>query len=68
MNSTIKGPKNSGIHIDHWVDGENIIHTFYEPIYPGQPNLNSFTDHLGTNETPAAEEENEEAPPTELPY
>ena len=65
--STIKWPTNSGMHIDQWVDGENVIHTFYEPVYPGQSKLNSFNDLMKTSE-PTGEEKDEETPIEELPY
>lgn len=68
MNGTLKWPVNTRIHIDQWVDAENQVYTFYEPIYPGQTNVNSFTDHSDTNETPIGEVKKKEKSPPELPY
>ena len=68
MNGTLKWPVNTGIHIDSWVDPENQVYTFNEPVYPGQTKVDSFRDHPGINETAITEEKKNEPPPPELPY
>jgi len=35
---------NTGIHLDKWVDFDNQVHTFYEPLYPGGNAYNPFVD------------------------
>jgi hypothetical protein len=35
---------NTNIHLDEWVDFDNQVHKFYEPLYPGGNAYNPFED------------------------
>jgi hypothetical protein len=35
---------NTSIHLDEWVDFDNQVHKFYEPLYPGRNAYNPFED------------------------
>jgi hypothetical protein len=60
---------NSTIHIEEWVDQENQVHKFYEPIYPVEAARGDYPGPSPVKEDKTTIEQNEaETPFVELPY
>ncbi|MBN2020469.1 MAG: hypothetical protein JW749_09615 [Sedimentisphaerales bacterium] len=66
-NSTIKWPTNTGIHLEEWVDFDNQVHKFYEPVYPGPFTDETFTA-VSENDENREEPEKQQIKIEMLPY